>query len=291
MSTKTINTKEKIELGKILPPKNDVVFSALFTRGKESITKALLEDILKIKIHSLDLDKSKELLNDNQKDKNGRLDLRAVINENIECDIEMQLTTHEKVLERFVYYWAKIYASNLKIGDKYDKLRKTICIIIVDDEIKEFKDIIKAQTKWQIREEEYFNKVLTPYFELDIIEVPKAIKQYENNKTDEVLQWMMFLENPEDMEVTRIMEENEDIKEAKKELDEISKNEYLRRMALKAELEKMDIKQSIEDATNRGRLEGKLEDAKKMLEKGIDTNTIIEVTGLNEDEILKIEKN
>ena len=73
---------------KILQPKNDVVFQALFTRGKESITKALLEDILKIKIHKLDLDKSKDLYNDNKKDKNGRLDLRAVINDNIECDIE-----------------------------------------------------------------------------------------------------------------------------------------------------------------------------------------------------------
>jgi len=30
---------------------NDVVFQALFGRGKESITKAMLEGILKIKIH------------------------------------------------------------------------------------------------------------------------------------------------------------------------------------------------------------------------------------------------
>ena len=291
MSTKTITTKERIERGEILPPKNDVVFSALFTRGKESITKALLEDILKIKIHSLDLDKSKELLNDNQKDKNGRLDLRAIINENIECDIEVQLSTHEKMLERFLYYWAKIYATNLDIGDEYKDLRKTICIIIVDDEIKEFKEIVKAHTKWQIREEEYLDKVLTPYFELDIIEMPKAIEQYKLNRKDEVLQWMMFLEDPEDMEVSKIMESNENIKKAKKELDEISKDEVLRRMALRAKLERMDIKQSIEDATNRGKLEGKLEDAKKMLEKGIDIDIIMDVTGLLKDEILKMQNN
>ena len=45
---------------KVLQPKNDVVFQALFTRGKESITKAMLEDILKIKIRKLDLDRSKD---------------------------------------------------------------------------------------------------------------------------------------------------------------------------------------------------------------------------------------
>ena len=101
------NQKESEGKLKILQPKNDVVFQALFTRGKERITKALLEDILKIKIHKLDLDKSKDLLNDNKKDKNGRLDLRVVLNDNIECDIEIQLSTHDKVLERFLYYWSK----------------------------------------------------------------------------------------------------------------------------------------------------------------------------------------
>ncbi len=45
--------------------------------------------------------------------------------------IEMQMTTHNKLIERFLYYWAKIYSSNLQIGDKYENLRKTISIITV----------------------------------------------------------------------------------------------------------------------------------------------------------------
>ena len=69
----------------ILQPKNDVVFKALFSRGKPRITQAMLEAILKMKINKLD--KSTDLLNDNKDDKNGRLDLRAVINGNTECDI------------------------------------------------------------------------------------------------------------------------------------------------------------------------------------------------------------
>ena len=93
--------KENYEEKAILQPKNDVVFQALFGRGKENITKAMLEDILKIKIHKLDLDKGKDLVNDNKNDKNGRVDLRAIINDNIECDIEIQLSTHEKMVERF----------------------------------------------------------------------------------------------------------------------------------------------------------------------------------------------
>ena len=63
MNQKVIETKEEnLDKRRILQPKNDVVFQAMFTRGKEGITKALLEDILKIKIHKLELDKSKDLL-------------------------------------------------------------------------------------------------------------------------------------------------------------------------------------------------------------------------------------
>lgn len=278
----------------LLKPKNDVVFQALFTRGKESITKAMLEDILKIKIHKLELDKSKDLLNDNKEDKNGRLDLRAVINDNIECDIEIQMSTHEKMIERFLYYWAKMYTANLKMGEKYKELRKTISIIIVDDYISQFKGIKKAYTKWQLREEGYKNIILTNFCQISIIELPKAIKEYETNKEDEILQWMMFLENPEDMEVTKIMEENEDIKEAKEELDKISQDDILRRMALKADLARRDYEQCMYEAERNGRkegkIEGKLEDAQKMIEKGIDIETILEITGLSKEELDKILK-
>ncbi len=286
--------QEELAQGAILQPKNDVVFQALFTRGKETITKAFLEDVLKIKIHKLDLDKSKDLLNDNKIDKNGRLDLRAVINDNVECDIEIQLEPHEKVLERFLYYWSKMYTANVQVGHKYSELRKTISIIIVDKEINELKDIKKAHTTWHIREDEYKENVLTPYLQFDIIEIRKAIEEYKKNKDDEVLQWMMFFENPEDAEVKRIMENNEDIKEAKEELDEISRNDILRRMALKAEIERMDQEQRMYEARRDGKKEGikegekkaKLETAKKLLDEGIEIDIIMKATGLKKEDIL-----
>lgn len=205
------------------------------------------------------------------------------------------------MLERFLYYWSKVYTSNIKIGEQYSKLRQTISIIIVDDEIKQFKEIQKACTKWQIREEEYRDKILTSYFQMNIIEISKAIKEYEKDKSNAVLQWMKFLDNPEDMEVKRIMEENQDIKEAKEELDKISQDDILRRMALKAKLERMDHKQELYEAKRDGKAEGeaigrkegikqeKKETALKMLQKQIDIQTIKEITGLTEEEIKNLE--
>lgn len=79
------------------------------------------------------------------------------------------------MMERFLYYWAKMYTANLKVGNKYSRLRKTISIIIVGEEIEQFKNITKSHTKWKLREEKYQEVVLTEYCELHIIEMPKAI--------------------------------------------------------------------------------------------------------------------
>ena len=280
----------------ILQPKNDVVFKALFSRGKPRITQAMLEAILKMKIDKLELDKSTDLLNENADDKNGRLDLRAIINGNTECDIEVQLTSNDNIAERFVYYWAKMYAANLKIGDTYSDLRKTISIIILDDNFKLSKNLEKPQTTWKIRESENTHLILTDYFEIIIIEIPKVLKAYHKNPNDEVLQWMLFLDNPEKEEVTRIMEENKDIKEAKEELDRISQDDILRRKALNRTLEiadRLQLKKEAEEALEKGKKEKTNEIVKRMKDADLSIEQIAQIVELKVDEVKAIlnEKN
>ena len=287
----------------ILQPKNDVVFKALFSRGKPRITQAMLEAILKMKIDKLELDKSTDLLNENADDKNGRLDLRAIINGNTECDIEVQLVSNDNITERFLYYWAKMYTANLKIGDKYSDLRKTISIIILDDDFKLTKDLERPQTTWRIRESEAMHLVLTDHFEIIIIEIPKVVKAYQKTPNDEVLQWMLFLDNPEKEEVARIMEENKDIKEAKEELERISQDDILRRKALNRTLEiadKLQLKKEAKEAREKGLSDGlvtgekigiekeKKAVIKKLHELNIPIKQIAKVVELKEEEVKEI---
>ena len=42
---------------------------------------------------------------------------------------------------------------------------------------------------------------MTDYFEIIIIEIPKVVKAYHKTPDDAVLQWMLFLDNPEKEEV------------------------------------------------------------------------------------------
>ena len=275
----------------ILQPKNDVVFKALFSRGKPRITQAMLEAILKMKIDKLELDKSTDLLNENADDKNGRLDLRAIINGNTECDIEVQLVSNDNIAERFVYYWAKMYAANLKIGDTYSDLRKTISIIILDDDFKLTKNLERPQTTWRIRESEATHLVLTDYFEIIIIEIPKVVKAYKKTPNYEVLQWMLFLDNPEKEEVARIMEENKDIKEAKEELERISQDDILRRKALNRTLEiadKLQLKKEAKEAREEGIKDTKEQIVKKLINMNLSVQQIAKAVQLSEDEVEKI---
>ena len=108
------------------------------------------------------------------------------------CDIEIQLADNKDTAERFLYYWSKIYSSQLLKGDYYTELNKVIGIII-DYELEKTKGIGQLSTKWKIREVTTGKELeLTDALELCIIEIPKArevLRKEPNNK------WIMFLNN------------------------------------------------------------------------------------------------
>ena len=206
-----------------------------------------------------------------------------------------------------MYYWAKMYTANLKEGENYRELKKSISIIVLDAEIPLLKRIPKSYTKWEIREAEYQKEVLTDHFEMHIISLPdhfemhiislpEAIKEYDKNKDDKVLQWMMFLNDPGSVEVAEIMKKNKAIKEANKKLYEISQDEALRRQALNEEIARMDEEQRMYDATQKGlnqgkvegRAEGKAEMIKQLASIKMDVEQIAKVANMTEEEVKKI---
>ena len=111
----------------------------------------------------------------------------------------------------------------------------------------------------------------------------------------QVLQWMLFLDNPEKEEVARIMEENKDIKEAKEELERISQDDILRRKALNRTLEiadKLQLKKEAKEAREKGEQIGiekeKKVVIKKLHELNISIEQIAKVVELKEEEVKEI---
>ena len=136
---------------------------------------------------------------------------------------------------------------------------------------------------------------MTDYFEIIIIEIPKVVKAYKKTPNDEVLQWMLFLDNPEKEEVARIMEENKDIKEAKEELERISQDDILRRKALNRTLEiadRLQLKKEAEEALEKGKnigLKAKTNEVViKLKEMNLPIEQIAKAVELNEEDVKAI---
>ena len=191
------------------------------------ITASLLSSILKRKVSNLKLDNNTILEKDLLDDKIGILDIRAKIDNIINCNIEMQIVDRKNIENRLLFYWSKIYNTSIKSGQDYDKLEKCIVILISDYELKSLTEIKKFMTKWNLREENYSDFVLTDVIEIYIIELPKFEKYQEIHNSD-LNTWLKFINNPE---VVNMKDANPEVNKAKKVLEDISNDSRERYLA------------------------------------------------------------
>lgn len=286
----SINNKKQI---KKYPPKMDIIFQAIFGEvGSENITKDFLEKILKRKIEKISLAQNPILRRELKSDKLGVLDIITELDGKEKCNIEMQLIDKNNIIEGMLYYWSKIYTKQIKAGEDYNKLEKTIVILIADFNIKGLEEVTYHST-WKIMETNYAKKlILTDKLELDIIELSK-IKGRENEK-DQLLDWLIFLENPESERVTLKMEENENLKDAVEKLNKISEDEKMQRIIELREKAIRDehaiYEKGVNDGIEKGSKEKELQIAKNMLKKGIKESDIKEITGLTKEEIEELKR-
>ena len=277
---------------KLLNPKNDYVFRRIFGYvGNEEITKGLISSIIEdIEITNIKLDLREITPEDLKDEKFGILDIRAEINNTIQTNIEMQMVDKKDIENRIMFYWSRLYASSIKKGEKYIKAKKTIIILFTDYEIKGHEKIEKYLSKWQIREEEYKEIILTENLEICIIELPKYEKYTsENTKLNA---WVKFIRKPEDISMEDV-NNNEALKKAKEVLDEISGDKREEELAFQRLMYKMDIEATEAAGYDKGIQQGetnkKLEIARNLLKKEISIETIIECTGLTKEEIEEIQ--
>ena len=291
------NEGEKENKEKLLKPKIDVVFHSLFREGNEGITKALISSVIKEKINDIKLDNDRHVFGKYPEEKLGILDLKATLGDGRICDVEIQLVDNQDTEARFLYYWSRIYSSQLHKGNIYQDLNKVIGIIIIDFPLEKTKALENICTEWKITEVTTgLNLVLTDMFQIYIIEISKAKKTLEREPNNELVQWVLFLDNPNQEEVFKAMETNKELKEAMQNLDEISQQEELRRVAELREKAIMDEKNAIthalEDGKREGLKEGQIlgekkkqqEIVKRMLAKNFSIEEIQDITSLSKEE-------
>ncbi|OPH54932.1 hypothetical protein BC351_29855 [Paenibacillus ferrarius] len=279
-----------------LDPKVDFVFKRIF--GVEE-NKDVLLDFLNVTlreseprpltdIHILNPYIDKNALHD----KLSILDVHARTADGKQVNIEIQLFNRYDIEKRTLYYWSKMYASQLEEGQKYKELRKTITINILN-----FKFIPNDRyyNLFHLRED-HMGLVLTDHIEIHFMELPK-LEEQKVRFSDKLVKWLLFLKGVDKPEVWEEISMNEPaLQKAMDTLEFLSQNEEARRLYEMRQKALHDEASMIDGAREEGMQKGmqvgmhksKIEIAKNLLGMGIDVAKVIVATGLTKDEVQKL---
>ena len=270
--------------------KNDIIFKAFFARpGNEIFLIDFLEALLKIKIEKIKIKEEVNLEQLSVEEKGGRLDLQATLNDGIIVNIELQMNNNFNIEERTTLYSSKVNSRDAKRGSDYSDINKVIMINILGYNLLDVEEYISETVIVLDKHRDYeVLKGIKWYF----IELPKFRKK-NPDMYDKIDQWICFIDDSNKEAVKMAESKNVVLKKARKELDYLTGDAAVRRMAElreKWEMDEIAVKKHAERiGKEEGRREGKIEEkravAKKLLEIGVEISKIIEATGLKKEEI------
>ena len=243
--------------------KNDVVFKAFFSKkGNEKYLKEFLESLLKIHIEKIEVRSEVSLLKLDKKEKGGRLDIEAKLNTGI-INIEMQVNNLKNIEKRTAYYASKIMAREVGIREKYEDIKPVIMVNILDYELFGFKEYV-SKTEIVLKEHKDYEviKDLQWYF----IELPK-FRMSNPDMEDKLNQWLALIDNEDRGMIKMAEEKNKTIKEAKREVEYLTGDEEIKRLAELREKWEMDRISEVNEAKRQAIKEGKEIRIKRRIER------------------------
>ncbi|QQE74134.1 Rpn family recombination-promoting nuclease/putative transposase [Brevibacillus composti] len=295
--------------------KVDYAFKLLFgTQENEPILRAMLNALLKLpkddRIASLTILNS-ELLREYETDKQSVLDIYARTEKDEYINIEIQLADKYDMKKRTLYYWSRIYSSQLKKGSiSYGEMKKTITINILDFDLLQETDRYHSTFRLYEDEEKF---LLTDVLEVHFVEMPKLLRLWEqqavNLEENEKERWLLILEADDREDIRRELEaiamKDPVMKKAFDQWEDLSRDEKTwieyetRKKAIHDELSaarEAEIRQqrAREEGLAEGRTEGErqkaTEVAKNLLAMDMTVEVVAKATGLSLEEIEKLKK-
>ena len=300
-------------------PTNDVIFKCLLGNpGNERITKSFLEHITGEKIEEISTNFKLELLKEKPKDKQMVADLIAKDKYLQKYIVEMQRKAYDYLPDRFIAYLSKTYVADIKVKEDYKKLKRTVLVVLIEEDFPNLESIQEYHTVWHYREENHKEKILTKNTEIHILELQKY-KRYKN-QTGEIDPWLEFFINPYGEEVQNMARTRAELEEAVRQLRLLNADEEVQQLADAEDWARYDYNSAMSEMKEKGLAAGKAEGraeglaeghakgraegiaegieegiaqgekrtnlkiVRKMLEKKMDINLISELTGLTEEE-------
>ena len=277
----------------------DAVFKHFFKRNED-----LCKDILKQFIPPLHDQKithlsyiDSSLSSDKNKDKQSILDILVQINDREKINIEMQCVSKAHFKERILFYWSKLFSSQLESGNLYEKLCPTYSLVFTDYTL--LKDLKNYYSSFSLRCDEERSIVFSPYLRIVVVELCKLKESFE--KLDRKGLWSYLIRNSSVMkekDLEKISLRGEVMSVAVRKLKKMSEEESMRLIAEAEEKARRDraaeIQYGIDTGFERGVKSGisqnTQEVALKMIHEGITRSIVSKITGLSLDQLSKLKK-
>ena len=251
-----------------IPPKSDFIFKRIFGDPKNTdILTAFLKSTLDIahdeydKITLVDTHLSQE----DKYDKLGILDVKVQTKSGNIIDIEIQLANIPHMRERIVFYLSKMVSEQIKSGEKYSSIKRSIIIVITDYKI--IKENEKYHNVYTLRNKDC--EEFTNLIEINTLELPKLPS--EDDKSD-LWNWMKFLKSEKEEEFKMVETKNEEVKKAVVILRRLSESEELKLLHEQQEKLQRDevdrLEGAFNDGVSTGLLKGKIEGKAEGLREG-----------------------
>ncbi|HEY9850884.1 MAG TPA: Rpn family recombination-promoting nuclease/putative transposase [Leptolyngbyaceae cyanobacterium] len=213
------------------------------------------------------------------------LDVKAKINGDKTVIIEMQILNVEGFEKRILYNAAKAYSIQLDSGENYTLLNPVIALTITDFEM--FPNFDKVISRFALKEQDYLVDYSIYDIELVFVELPKFNKTLEELETV-TDKWIYFLKSARSL--NNVPETMGIVPEIQKAF-EIANQANLNREELE-DLQKREIFiQDQRNAITRAVNQKILEIAKRLIEAGLDDQTISQTTKLSLSEVQKLRIN
>lgn len=271
-----------------MSPKIDFCFKELMENTKIRI--GFLSAVLNLSPGQI---KSTRLLNTNlrrehEEEKQGILDVRLTLNNDMEIDIEIQLAKLKVWGDRSLFYLSKMYAEQIGVGEKYTVFKKCISISILDFTL--FEDTNEFYSCFHIREDKR-NTILTDKMEFHVLELSKLPKDFDKNNS--ILLWAKFINAESEEEFLMVAKENSYIEEAYHQLTVISQDKEKRLQYEARQKAIWDHNTFLFEAEQRGEERGqyksKVEIVKNAFHLGLPMEQIMLLTGLSQKNIEEIQ--
>ena len=184
-------------------------------------------------------------------EKLSKLDILAQTNTGMQIDIEVQVLKHAYLSERFLYYWAGLYGSQLKEKEQYTQLKPTISIILLDFDYL-------PETAWHNLYHicnDISKQRLTDHFAMHFIEI-KKFTYSDIKKLTKLGTWAAYFPNCDEKEMEVLAMNNTVMKDVEKAEHAFTSDEAMRYKYMLREKAIRDYYSGLDEARQEGVQQG-----------------------------------